>query len=89
LIERIDAAEVGGAVVDLGGGRRYKEDLIDPSVGVLVAAAVGEGVRPGLPLCEIHARSNTEAEAAEERIRAAYRFSDGPVEPGPLVLRRF
>ncbi len=87
-IKRLDAAEVGAVVVDLGGGRHQKGDAIDPSVGVVVHAGVGDQVRSGQPLFEIHARSDAEGTAAVEGVRAAFRFSSEPVQPGPLILRR-
>ena len=41
--------------MDLGGGRKRKEDAIDPRVGVVVRAGVGTRVAEGDPLVEIHA----------------------------------
>jgi pyrimidine-nucleoside phosphorylase len=84
----VDAAEVGLAVVDLGGGREEKGQSIDHSVGVLVHHKVGDLVQKGTPLFTVHANDQGKLEAARERILAAYSFSDEPVQPLPLFYRR-
>lgn len=84
----VDAAEVGLAVVDLGGGREEKGQAIDHSVGVLVHHKVGDLVQKETPLFTIHANDQGKLEAARERILAAYSFSDEPVQPLPLFYRR-
>jgi pyrimidine-nucleoside phosphorylase len=56
FIERIDALAVGLVAAELGAGRARKEDPIDPAVGVVLAAKVGDSVSAGEPLLHIHAR---------------------------------
>jgi len=84
----VNAAEVGLAVVDLGGGREEKGQAIDHSVGVLVHHKVGELVQEGSPLFTIHANDQDKLEAARERILDAHSFSDEPVQQLPLFYRR-
>jgi pyrimidine-nucleoside phosphorylase len=84
----LDAAEVGIAVVDLGGGRRKKGDPVDHSVGVIVHYKVGDLVQKDTPLFTIHARDRVSMDAAEERVLAAHTFSDAPVQRPPLFYRR-
>jgi pyrimidine-nucleoside phosphorylase len=84
----LNAAEVGMAVVDLGGGRRKKGDPIDHSVGVIVHYKVGDLVQKDTPLFTIYANDRTKLEAAEERMLAAHTFSDTPVQRLPLFYRR-
>ncbi|MCZ7574224.1 MAG: thymidine phosphorylase [Ardenticatenaceae bacterium] len=83
-VAAINARAVGMTVVELGGGRAKKGDMIDPTVGVVLAAKVGDAVSPGQMLLEVHAATLASAEAARERLLAAFEFSDGPVEPPPL-----
>jgi pyrimidine-nucleoside phosphorylase len=87
-LEGIDAAEVGLAVVDLGGGREEKGQPIDHSVGVVVHHKVGDLVQKGTPLFTVHANDEGRLEKARERVLAAHTFSDGPVQPPPLFYRR-
>jgi pyrimidine-nucleoside phosphorylase len=84
----LNAAEVGIAVVDLGGGRKKKSDPIDHSVGVIVHYKVGDLVQRNTPLITIHANDEDKLAAARERLLAAHTFSDSPVQRLPLFYRR-
>ena len=78
-VERVDAALVGEAVVDLGGGRKRKEDAIDPRVGVVLRAGVGTRVAAGDTLAEVHAADDAAAEEAARALEVAFGFSDSEV----------
>lgn len=80
----ISAGRFGAAVVELGGGRKTKEDTIDLSVGIELHVSLGETIEPGAPLMTLHARSEADADRAETPLRTAVAF-DGP-PPGPLIL---
>ncbi len=86
-VARLDAREVGYTVVDLGGGRAKKEDLVDPAVGVVLAenAKVGGRVTAGETLLWVHARTAAQLEAALARLSSAYSISDEPITAPPLV----
>jgi pyrimidine-nucleoside phosphorylase len=88
-VASLDAAEIGLAVVDLGGGRTLKSDPIDPAVGVTIAphAKVGSRVERGQPLLWVHARNAETRNNAMARLQQAYRFSEAPIESPPLVHR--
>ncbi len=83
----LDAAEVGMAVVDLGGGRLRKGDPIDHGVGIIVHYKVGELVQKDTPLFTIYANQRERLEAAEARVLAAHTFSDTPVPRLPLFYK--
>jgi pyrimidine-nucleoside phosphorylase len=84
----VDAAEVGMAVVDLGGGREEKGDPIDHSVGLIVHYKVGDLVKKNTPLFTIHANDEENLAAARECVLAAHTFSNTPVHRLPLFYRR-
>jgi len=84
----VNAAEVGTAVVELGGGREEVGDLIDHSVGVIVHYKVGDLVQRDTPLFTIHANDEAKLAAARERVLAAHTFSDRHVQRLPLFYRR-
>lgn len=84
FLSAIDAREVGLTVAFLGGGRAKKSDTIDPAVGVLVHAHVGDHLSLDAPLFEIHAATEEQLRQARHRLLAALSFSKEPIKPPPL-----
>jgi len=87
-LQKVNAAEVGLAVVDLGGGREKKEDTIDHAVGVVTHHKVGDRVEKGEPLFTIHANDEHRLAMARERLLAAHTIGPEPMEPLPLFYGR-
>ena len=50
----IDARQIGVASISLGAARNQKTDVIDPAVGIEMAADVGDTVGAGDVLCWLH-----------------------------------
>ena len=78
-VEVADARGIGDAALALGAGRKTKADQVDPAVGIVLRARIGDRVHPGQPLADVHARSDEAAEAAFAALRAAFRLSTEPV----------
>src|SRR6266849_4673294 len=87
-VESIDALEVGLAGLELGVGRKKKEDLVDPGAGIVIQAPVGARVRAGEPLAIVHARSEELARSVMPRLQKAWRLSAHEVARPPHVLAR-
>ena len=87
-VESIDTRTVGLAVVELGGGRARATDAIDPAVGLTRLATIGARVSAEAPLALIHARDAASAEAARNRLAAAYRIADAPPPVTAPVLEK-
>jgi pyrimidine-nucleoside phosphorylase len=83
----LDAREIGLTSMLLGGGRAKKGDAIDHAVGVVLQAKVGDRVEKGEPLMTVHANDEGKLAGAQQRLMAAYGWSEGPVEAPPLVHR--
>jgi thymidine phosphorylase len=84
-LTQVDAEALGRAAVALGAGRTKKGDPIDPAVGIEFFPKVGDELKNGQPIALIHARDETAAAAAEERVRGAFTIGEEPVEAPPLV----
>ncbi|MBA4612789.1 thymidine phosphorylase [Stappia taiwanensis] len=85
----VDARAIGVAVVELGGGRRTFDDVIDPSVGLTHIAGIGHSVDSDAPLAIVHAASEAAAARAADSVRAAYRIGGAAeVEDRPVIARR-
>jgi len=84
-LESIDAAEVGLAVAQLGGGRLKKGDPIDHAVGVVFNKKVGDRVRVGETVLTIHANDPFKLEQAYSRLIGALRWDSLPVPRPDLI----
>ena len=82
-ISAINTRGIGMAVVALGGGRRMPSDTIDYAVGFDHLLGIGATVREDTPLARIHARDETSAAEAVQRLTEAYQL-DGEAEAFPL-----
>jgi pyrimidine-nucleoside phosphorylase len=84
-IAGLNAREVGLVSMLLGGGRAKKGDMVDHAVGIVLRAKVGDRVDKGQALLMIHANDEARLAEAQERLLAAYAWSEGPVSPPPLI----
>lgn len=85
-VSRLSAGAVGQVVVDLGGGRRRKEDDVDPRVGVVLEVEVGDRVERGQTWATVLAATDAASEAAAAALGRAIALSDEPVAARPVVL---
>jgi pyrimidine-nucleoside phosphorylase len=84
----LDAEAVGLAAVELGAGRARKEDKVDPAAGLLLRKRVGDDVRQGEVLAELHARDGERLEAGAKRLRTAVLIDASPPAPRALLIDR-
>jgi pyrimidine-nucleoside phosphorylase len=87
FLAAVDAEAIGRTAVALGAGRRRKGDPIDPAVGIVFRAKVGDRVEAGEPIGEVHARDEKFAGAAVGAVNAALTVTDSRTERPPLVYR--
>lgn len=85
IVAAVDAMAFGIALNELGGGRRRKEDRIDHSVGIVLAAKIGDRVAAGAPLFYIHAASESSIAQVLPRLSTAYTIGDRATKPPPLI----
>lgn len=80
-----EAESIGLASCLLGAGRLHKGDPIDPAVGIVVHAKIGDRMVRGEPIGVVHARSDDDAEGAIRRTLAALTVSTSEVAAPELV----
>jgi pyrimidine-nucleoside phosphorylase len=85
-IHQIHAREVGLTAMELGAGREKKGDSVDHAVGIEILHKVGDVVKEGDALAILHARTETDAGRAADRLRAAHIITDDVAEPLPLFF---
>ena len=85
-ISRIDAFEVGMAAVDIGAGRRKKEESVDPAAGFIFHRNVGDRVQTGEKLVTLYGNDEKKLEEARSRLQASMRFSrESVARPRPIL----
>jgi pyrimidine-nucleoside phosphorylase len=84
FIQEIHARKVGEAAITLGAGRAKKGDAIDPAVGILVHAKVGDQLVKDQPVFTIHANNLALVEPVRNSLLQAVTWSQVPVQPLPL-----
>ena len=86
IVTRVAALPIGIASLELGGGRRKKDDAIDHSVGVVCSAKRGQTVAAGQVLADVHARDEESAARAVDAVAAAYEIGDEAPPPHGILL---
>jgi pyrimidine-nucleoside phosphorylase len=85
--QQVSALRVGEAVLEMGGGRKKKTDVIDLTVGVVTLVQVGDKIEAGQPLFHLHGNPD-QCAAAAAVLQDAVTVVQAPVEPRPLILKR-
>ncbi len=74
-ISKIDTYEIGMASLELGAGRKTKEDKIDPKAGIIFKVKIGTKVKKGDIISELYSDSKEGIKLAKERISNAVTIS--------------
>ncbi|MBW7459001.1 pyrimidine-nucleoside phosphorylase, partial [Paenibacillus sepulcri] len=88
FVQQIDAEQLGLAAMLLGAGRAAKEDEIDHAVGLMLKRKVGDSVKTGDTIAQLHARDRSPSVSeVAQRVLAAYTIGgqDQPTRK-PLLL---
>lgn len=85
-VSAVDAKEIGESSVILGAGRIKKGDPIDPAVGIMVKAKIGDKVEKGQVVFEVHVNNEARYHEAMVKIKKALFISQRPVEVPPYFL---
>ena len=84
-ISGIVCDEVGICSMILGGGRETKESEIDLSVGIVLKKKVGDYVKKGDILAEIHSNNAEKTKEAMSRLLKTYSFTEASVEKTDII----
>ena len=85
-ISAVDAETVGRAAQSLGAGRRTKEDIIDPAVGLVMHKRIGDFVCRGETVATLFVNDPKNAKTAADLVLGAITLSDGPVKTAQLLF---
>ena len=86
FVTKVDAQEIGHAIAEAGGGRVCIEDRIDPTIGFVADAKIGDELRSGDLMGTVFCADDDRGRRAAARIKAAYKLGDeAPVELPALI----
>jgi len=86
FISAIDAYTVGMTAIDIGAGRRKKEDHIDHSSGFVFRKKVGDKVKQGDTILTIHTNNQDAIPLAQDRLKQAMTITDKPPQKERPIL---
>ena len=88
VVQALDSLELGLVGVSLGAGRTKTDDVVDPRVGIELAATVGERVEAGQPLAYLHVNERKGHTLHVARVRDAFVLGPKPATRLPMVIER-
>lgn len=88
FVESVATRDIGLVVVALGGGRTRPQDPVDHAVGLTDIAPLGAALSRGDPLAIVHARSDADADEAEDALRRSIRIGAEKPQIRRPVIRR-
>jgi pyrimidine-nucleoside phosphorylase len=85
-VSAMDGRGLGLLAMELGAGRKDRNDILDLGVGIRVCVHPGQRVETGQPLFQVHAKQGAVVDPAP--YRAVVRIEDCPVTAAPWLLER-
>lgn len=84
-LQAMRAEAIGNAAMVLGAGRLKKTDPVDPAVGLIIEARVGQRIEKGQPLARLYARTQEKVEKARQLVCEAAVLGEQAPPPHPLI----
>lgn len=81
----MNAEEIGKAACLLGAGRVTKDDVIDPSAGIVLCKKKGDAVKTGDTLAILYTNDESTIESASSSFAGAVKIEDKMPEMRPLI----
>jgi pyrimidine-nucleoside phosphorylase len=84
-LSEVNTYELGMAAVDLGAGRKTKDDKIDPKAGIIFNYKIGDTINKGVVLAELFSDSKSGIDNAMRRIISAIKISNSKSQKLKLI----
>lgn len=84
-VEELDAGKVGKAGLELGIGRKQKDDVIDYRVGLIFDKKIGDKVEKDEVLAYVHSNNPEKAEECVEKIKQAYKIGNKKISKKNII----
>ena len=86
-IKNIDNHQIGMAALELGAGRKTMEDKIDPKAGIIFKVKIGDKIKKGDVIAELHSQSLDKINTAKELVQGAITFSKQKTTKPKLIKK--
>ena len=83
-VSEIEAENIGLAAMHLGAGRQTKDDSIDHAAGITLKKKIGDYVKKGEVIAELHSNSNN-MESSKKLCLEAITISETKPEKSPMI----
>ncbi len=87
FIKEMNTYQIGMASLELGSGRRTKEDKINHKAGIVLYKKIGDYLNKNDILCELHSDSNSKIKVAEQMIVESIKFSKTKPDVPKLIKK--
>lgn len=84
-ISQMNSEKIGSVCVNLGGGRKTKEDKIDHGAGIILIKKTGEWVEKGEVIATLYTDKEATLDSAEKEFLSAIKITDEKPQEKPLV----
>jgi pyrimidine-nucleoside phosphorylase len=86
-IKEMNTYQIGMASLELGAGRRKKDDIIAPKAGIIFYKKIGDKIKNEEIVCEIHSDSQPKIKLAEKMIIDSIKISPKK-QPVPKLIKK-
>ena len=87
FIKEMDTYSIGMASLELGAGRRTKDDVIDHKAGIIFYKKTGDYILKNEIICELFSDSKSRIKLAEQMILQSIKFSNSRPRKQKLVKK--
>ena len=86
-IKSIDNYQIGMAALELGAGRKTMTDKIDPKAGIIFNIKIGDKIKKGAIIAEVHSNSTLKIDIAKNMILNSIKYSNRKVIKPKLIKK--
>ncbi len=86
-VKEINTYQLGMAALELGAGRKTMSDKIDPKAGIIFNVKLGDKIKKGEVVAELHSQSKDKINIAKEMILNAITFSKQKTTKPKLIKK--
>ncbi len=87
-LQSVDNFALGVAALELGAGRKTKEDKIEPKAGIIFNSKIGDKIKKGEVIAELRSESKSKIRSVKETFGMVYTVGSKKVNIPKLIKRK-